>query len=110
MKQLAKFYRPARLAITMTATVLLALGCASVAVTDETLQKNTAFAIGEDIDTFTIFDRVDEGIKTTYSVKTKSGQRYNCYVTGTVSVVGRTVSDAMCNKKGTPAKNPLLGR
>lgn len=81
-----------------------------MAVTNDKIEQNTAFAIGVDKGDFTIYDRVDEGIKTTYSVKTKSGQQYNCYVTGTISVLGRIVSDAVCNKKGEPAKNPFLNR
>jgi hypothetical protein len=85
-------------------------GCASQAVTNENLMQNTAFAIGLDKKDFTIYDRTDSGVKTSYSVKTKSGNQYNCYVTGGFGITGRAVSDAMCNKKGEPAKNQLLER
>lgn len=85
-------------------------GCASFAVTDDKLIQNTAFALGLNKDEFAIHDRVDDGIKTTYSVKTKSGTQFNCYVTGTVGITGSAVSDAMCSKKGEPMKNPLLQR
>ncbi|MES2069071.1 MAG: hypothetical protein V4488_01895 [Pseudomonadota bacterium] len=96
--------------VAMCVCSALLSGCASVAVTEDKLVKNTAFALGLDKDGFTIHDRVDEGFKTTYFVKTKSGAQYNCYVTGTVGIFGREVSDAMCNKKGEPMKNPLLQR
>ncbi|WNB75495.1 hypothetical protein [Methylomonas koyamae] len=43
-------------------------------------------------------------------VKTDSGQQYNCYVGGSISVLGRMVSEAICSKKGEPARNPLLGQ
>jgi hypothetical protein len=96
--------------IVVLGSYVFLFGCASTAVTNNKLKQNTAFAIGLDEDNFNIYNRVDDGIKTTYSVKTKSGQQYNCYVTGMVSITGRVVSDAMCNEKGEPAKNPLLDR
>lgn len=83
-------------------------GCASQAVTATHLEENTAFSLGMDKSDFTISNRRDSGIKTSYLVKTNSGQQYSCYVTGTFSVVGRAVSDAICNEKGKPARNPLL--
>jgi hypothetical protein len=79
-------------------------GCASVAVSDDAIEKNTAFALGIEKGTFTISNREDEGLKSTYQVNTKSGKRYRCYVTGTVSVLGRVVSDAICNEDVKPAK------
>ncbi|MES2684471.1 MAG: hypothetical protein V4650_13210 [Pseudomonadota bacterium] len=84
--------------------------CASFAVTDQKLQQNTAFALGLEKEDFTISDRFDEGLKTTYTTKTAAGKQYNCYVMGTVGVTGRNVSDAMCNEKGKAATNPLTGR
>jgi hypothetical protein len=33
-------------------------------------------------------------------VKTNAGKSYNCYVGGSISVVGRVVSDAICNEVG----------
>ena len=84
---------------------MLASGCASVAVTDDAIQRNTAVAVGVDTPSVDISDRMDEGVKTTYVAKT-NGKTYNCYVTGTVSVVGRVVSDAMCTelKRASPSK------
>jgi hypothetical protein len=94
-----------RAAIISTVLVLAALsGCASVAVSNDAIEQNTASALGIPKGSFTISDRVNDGIKSTYTVKTNSGKKYSCYVTGTVTVVGREVSDAMCNEAGKPAK------
>ena len=85
-----------------------ATGCASLAVTDEAIVERTAFALGLQKSEFTISQRQDDGTTTRYLVKTKSGQDYHCYVGGSISVLGRTVSEAICSKKGEPTKNPLL--
>lgn len=97
--------------ITRRATTLLiavatalAAGCASVAVSGDAIERNTASALGIDRSTFTIADRVDDGVKTSYAVKTNAGKNYACYVTGTISVTGRVVSDAICNELGKTAK------
>lgn len=82
----------------------LVSGCASVAVTNDVIEKNTAFSLGLEKGTFTISNREDDGIKSTYLVNTNLGKKYTCYVTGTVSVVGRVVSDAICNEVGKPTK------
>lgn len=82
----------------------LVAGCASVAVTSDAIEKNTAFALGLEKGTFTISNREDDGVKSTYLVNTNAGKKYSCYVTGTVSVVGRVVSDAVCNEVGKSAK------
>ncbi len=96
------FRRAVALSVVVVAS--LAAGCASVAVSNNAIENNTAMALGLEKGTFTITDRVDDGVKSTYSVKTDSGKKYSCYVTGTVSVVGRVVSDAVCNEIGKPAK------
>lgn len=85
-----------------------ATGCASIAVTDEALVDRTAFALGLAKGDFTITNRVDEGTTTRYSVKSKSGQEFNCFVGGSIGVLGRVVSEAVCTKKGEVARNPLL--
>jgi hypothetical protein len=85
-----------------------ATGCASIAVTDEALVDRTAFALGLAKGDFTISNRVDEGTTTRYSVKSKSGQEFNCFVGGSIGVLGRVVSEAICTKKGEVARNPLL--
>jgi len=95
-----------RRTITTSVVVLVGLvtGCASVAVTNDAIEKNTAFALGIEKGTFTISNRENDGVKSTYLVNTNAGKKYTCYVTGTVSVVGRVVSDAVCNEVGKPPK------
>ena len=102
-----KIYFRRAIALSVGIVVSLAAGCASVAVSNDAIEKNTASALGMEKGTFTITDRVDDGVKSTYAVKTNSGQKYSCYVTGTVSVVGRVVSDAVCNEIGKPAKQAV---
>ena len=81
---------------TVAAFAALASGCASVAVSNDAIEQNTAQALGLAKGSFTIADRVDDGVKASYTVKTNTGKQYACYVTGTVSVVGRVVSDPVC--------------
>jgi hypothetical protein len=100
---------PFRTVGAMTMASLL-VGCASVAVTDSALEERTAAALGLARGSFTISERKDDGVRSQYVVQTASGQRHQCYVTGTFSVTGRIVSDAICNKPGEAPKNPLLGR
>lgn len=71
-----------------------AVVCASAAVSNDEIEKNTAFTLGLSSNSFTIYDRMDNGLKVTYTVKTNAGKQYNCYVTGS----GRLVSDALCNE------------
>lgn len=94
--------------VALAVVTIASSGCASVAVTDQAIVDRTAFALGLDKSAFTISNRVDEGTTTRYAVKTKAGQDYNCFVGGSFSVVGRSVSEAVCTRKGEPAKNPLL--
>lgn len=108
-------------AASRVATMLVGLalaGCAATAVTSDTLEQNTAFALGLEPGSFQISDRQDQGIKTTYRVVTRTGRRYACYVEGMVGVTGRVVSDALCSEigrsqgvgpaPGGPACNALL--
>jgi hypothetical protein len=88
----------------VVAVAALGAGCASVAVSNDAIEQNTASALGLARGSFTISDRVDDGVKSSYAVKTSAGKQYSCYVTGTVSVMGRVVSDAVCNEVGKPAK------
>lgn len=87
---------------------LAATGCASIAVTDDAIVDRTAFALGLAKGDFTISNRTDEGTTTRYSVRTKSGQDFNCFVGGSIGVLGRSVSEAICTKKGETMRNPLL--
>jgi hypothetical protein len=75
-------------------------GCASVAVSNDAIVNRTAFALSLDKSAFTISNRVDDGVRSSFSVKTNAGKNYNCYVGGSISVVGRVVSDAICNEVG----------
>jgi hypothetical protein len=83
-------------------------GCASIAVTDDAIVDRTAFALGLGKGDFTVSNRSDEGTTTRYNVRTKTGQDYNCFVGGSISVLGRSVSEAVCSKKGEAPRNPLL--
>lgn len=83
---------------------ILAAGCASVAVSNDAIEQHTASALGLAPGSFTISNRVDDGVKASYAVKTNSGKQYSCYVTGGVSVMGRVVSDPVCNELGKSPK------
>jgi len=78
-------------------TLTLLGGCASVAVTSDAIERNTAFALGMNKADFTISERQDDGMRTTYIATTKAGKKYSCYATGTFSVTGRVLSDALCS-------------
>lgn len=86
---------------------LAAAGCASMAVTDEAIVTNTSRALGLDRSQFSISDRADQGVQTTFTARTKAGKVYSCYVEGSVSVLGRVVSDALCTEmRGTAGAKP----
>ena len=87
--------------------IALTSGCASFAVSNDAIEQNTAQALGLAKGTFTISDRVDDGVKASYSVKTNTGKQYACYVTGGVSIVGRVVSDQM---RGKPRPSQLAAQ
>ncbi|WP_257863782.1 hypothetical protein [Variovorax sp. ZS18.2.2] len=87
---------PLLLALLMAAA--LVGGCASTAVTDDAIVTNTSRALGLPPTAFTISNRADSGVQTTFIAKTDGGRTYNCYVEGSVSVVGRVVSDAICQE------------
>lgn len=72
-------------------------GCASMAVTDDAIRINTARALSADPATLAISERSDRGIQTNFKARTADGRAYDCYVTDMVSIVGRTVSDAICS-------------
>lgn len=86
-------------------SMLFFAGCASVAVNDDALKSRTSSALGLSPSDFTISNRVDNGVRTDYTVQAK-GSTYNCYVTGVVSVTGRTVSDAICTQMQSAAAQP----
>ena len=94
--------------LVLAALALASAGCASIAVSDEAIVERTAFALGLPKSDFTVSNRSDDGVTARYQVRTKSGQEYNCVVGGSINVLGRHVTDALCNRKGEPARNPLL--
>ena len=83
---------------------VLATGCASVAVSNDAIEQNTAQTLGLAKGSFTITNRTDDGVKASYAVKTNAGKQYSCYVTGGVSIVGRVVSDPICTELGKGSK------
>jgi hypothetical protein len=92
----------------ITVLALAAAGCASTMVSDEAIVDRTAFALGLNKGDFAISNRSNEGGSSRYAVRTKKGEDYNCSLGVVPSVVGAQVTDAICTKKGEPAKNPLL--
>jgi hypothetical protein len=97
-----------RQALVLSTVVLTVSGCASALVSDDAIAERTAFALGLSRADFTISNRSDEGASTRYVARTKTGQEFNCTVGVSVSVLGRQVTDAICNRKGEPSRNPLL--
>lgn len=81
-------------------------GCASVAVSDSDIEQKAAQTLGLQKGSFKVSDRMDNGIQTHFSVQADSGEKYSCYVTGAISVVGATVSDAICNSATAAASKP----
>lgn len=88
-----------RIALVSVATVaILTAGCASVAISDDGIEKSTAAALGLEKGSFDITDRDNDGSKTTYLVKANDGRKFSCYMTGTVSLFGRVSSDPVCTE------------
>lgn len=94
----------------LAALTVLMSGCASMAVTNDSLTQRTATALGLTPSQFTISNRTDNGVRTDYSVQTTSGKTYACYVTGTVSITGRVVSDAVCSAPNQGAASAEASR
>lgn len=87
---------------------LLISGCSSVSVKNDDLESRTSVALNLPKGSFTISDRVDSGVRTDYTV-TAGKSRYACYVTGSISVMGRNVSDAICTGSGKSAPGKPAG-
>jgi hypothetical protein len=94
--------------LSLASLLVLASGCASVSTTDDMVQSRAATALGVSPSAVTISDRRNSGVRTDFTATT-GGKSYTCYVTGAVSVTGRIVSDAICNRAGERARNPLTG-
>jgi len=82
----------------LTVCVILA-ACTSI-ISEEKIVDRTSFALGQPSSEFTISNRKNSAIKTTYTATTKKGKTYSCYVEGPLPV-----SDALCNEmsSGEPA-------
>lgn len=111
------------------AMALLA-GCAATQVPQDKLEQRTAMAIGRDVGAFTISNQAmesDGGGRMNYTVTTKDGALYQCYIyeappLAKITTFGMapTTSDAICTQKGgakagkaahkeaSPACNALL--
>lgn len=97
-----RYCLPALLALAVT-------GCASMAVTSDALTQHTAKALSLTPSEFAISHRVDDGVRTNYTVTTNQGATYRCYVTGSLTVTGRNVSDAVCAPAGADSVEPDAG-
>lgn len=102
-------------AIGPAAVVLLLSACATT-IDQGGIDQRTSLAIGREVGSFTISDRSEEsGGRINYTVKTKDGAVYKCYLyspTGfqRAMTLGMTPnSDALCTRFGTsgaPAPAP----
>lgn len=99
-------------ASTKQAAALMILGLTGCAATieDAGLAHRTSIAIGRDVGSFNIVDqRPDTGGRIDYTVNTKDGSRYQCYMysaTGFQKLMslGQTPhSDAVCTAMGKPS-------
>ena len=75
----------------------LVSACASITVRDEDLQEKAAQALGVNANRVVISNRDNNGATTTFTA-TVGKRAYLCSVTGSVSIEGRNVSNATCNK------------
>lgn len=82
------------------ALVIVASGCASLVVTPDAITQRTATTLGVAPSQLTISERTNDNLRTDYTATTNAGKAYRCYVTGTFTVAGRDVSDAVCKAAG----------
>ncbi|RYZ13657.1 MAG: hypothetical protein EON61_06480 [Alphaproteobacteria bacterium] len=86
--------------LTAAALLLAAGGCASMTVSDDAIAQRTSTSLGLEPGTFTISDRVNEGMEVRFKATTTKGQVYNCSMAGSVSLIGAVPSDALCTPMG----------
>lgn len=92
--------------LTAVSSTVFVAGCASTVIKADHIKQKTAYALGVEPNSFTVADRVDDGLQTRYSVKTNDGRRFNCYVEGSFSFgTGSVVTDAICSPIGKSANN-----
>lgn len=86
--------------VVVAASICLVQGCAMLGaernVSDADIISRTESAIGVPSSNFTISNRVNEGVTARYKVMTKSGKQYNCFVGGSLTGIGKSVSEAVC--------------
>ena len=93
--------------IVVAVSLLTLSACASMVVKEDDIVKKTAFALGLEKSAFTISDRADDGLQTTYIATTNAGKKYNCYVEGSFSFgTGSVVTDAICSEVGKSGSKP----
>lgn len=84
---------------------LLAVVCASMAASEHALVERTASALGLEPQDVIVSHRIDDGTTTRFRAHTESGELYHCRVGGSISLLGRSVSEAVCTP-GRPLNKP----
>lgn len=105
----------------LTLALLAALGGCATTIDDNGIEQRTSSAVGRPVGSFTIADRSEEsGGRINYTVKTRDGATYRCYLYSPTTFVkvmsfGQTPnSDAICSAMGrggaapAPTCNALL--
>lgn len=97
--------------------VTVGLGGCATTIDQSTLDQRTANAVGQPVGTFTISERTEEsGGRINYTVKTRSGAVYHCYLYSPTTFVkamtfGQTPnSDAICSPMGRGAAASEQGK
>lgn len=100
-----KFKRSSGAVLAMA--VLATLGGCATTIDDSGIEQRTASAVGRPVGSFTISDRSEEsGGRINYTVKTREGATYRCYLYSPTTFVkvmtfGQTPnSDAICSAMG----------
>jgi len=71
-----------KVAVVIMLAVVLAAGCTSIILTDDRIRANTAGIIGVGPDELSIENRRTEMDNIYYTAKTKSGDEYECFISG----------------------------
>jgi len=83
----------------LTSLFLVVLAaCASFAVNDDVLAHQTSQKLAVKAADLTIAHRKVNGDHTVYEVQTRQGRYYDCSVSGTVSVMGHSMSEPVCRR------------
>lgn len=84
--------------------ILALSACASLTVSDGSIAERTAAALGLEASQITITDRVNDGTSARYKVQTSAGQKFNCTVGGSLSILGASTTDAICTPVSADGK------